>query len=193
MVPVYLAAVRPRTIESAAAVADGLRLHAFCTKKYLQEVVWPAIDRGLQSAGRSRSTLDVCGGGFAMTGPDEETVMKNREWVRYRVSFYASTPAYRPVMELHGWEDLADKLLHMTKTGQWKQMAAEITDEVLDEFCVSATYDEIPKAIAERFGGVSDTVELAFEDDTEADVAEDVISKVHAIDSGFEAPVDHYA
>ena len=87
MVPVYLAAVRPKMIESAASVADGLRLHGFCTKKYLKEVVWPAIDRGLESAGRSRSELDVCGGGFIMTGPDEETVMKNREWVRDRLAF----------------------------------------------------------------------------------------------------------
>jgi probable F420-dependent oxidoreductase len=193
MVPVYLAAVRPRTIESAAAVADGLRLHAFCTKKYLKEVVWPAIERGIASSGRSRSDLDVCGGGFVMTGPDEETVMKNREWVRYRIGFYGSTPAYRPVMEIHGWEDLADKLLHMTKTGKWKEMAAEIPDDVLDEFCVYTTYDKLPAAIEQRFGGVSDTIELAFEEDTDIDVAREVVSKVHAIESGFEAQADRYA
>ena len=193
MVPVYLAAVRPRTIESAAAIADGLRLHGFCTKKYLREVVWPAIERGLQSAGRSRGDLDVCGGGFIMTGPDEETVMKNREWVRYRVSFYGSTPAYRPVMELHGWEDLADKLLHMTKTGQWKKMAAEVPDDVLDEFCIYSTYDELPKAIEARFGGISDTVELGFENDTDVDVAQEVVSRVHGIPTGFQAPLDRYA
>ena len=193
MVPVYLAAVRPRTIESAAEVADGLRLHGFCTKKYLQEVVWPAIERGLQSAGRTRSDLDICGGGFIMTGPDEETVMKNREWVRYRVSFYASTPAYRPVMELHGWEDLADKLLRMTKTGQWKKMSAEVPDEVLDEFCIYTTYDKLPEAIEARFGGVSDTVEVGFEADTDLEVAEDVVSRVHAIATGFQASLDRYA
>ena len=193
MVPIYLAAVRPRTLESAATVADGLRLHGFCTKKYLQEVVWPAIERGLASAGRSRSDLDVCGGGFIMTGPDEETVMKNREWARYRVSFYASTPAYRPVMSMHGWDDLADKLLHMTKTGQWKKMAAEIPDEVLDEFCVSATYDALPAAVEARFGGYSDTVEIGFEADTDPALAQEVVSKVHAIPSGFEAPIDRYA
>ena len=193
MVPVYLAAVRPRTIESAAAVADGLRLHAFCTKKYLEEVVWPAIERGLQSAGRARGSLDVCGGGFVMTGPDEATVAKNREWVRYRVAFYGSTPAYRPVMELHGWDDLADKLLHMTKTGQWAKMATEIPDEVLDEFCIYATYGELPAAVEARFGGISDAIELAFENDTDLQVAAEVVSKIHSIKSGFEAPIDHYA
>ena len=193
MVPVYLAAVRPRTIESAASVADGLRLHGFCTKRYLNEVVWPAIERGIASSGRSRSDLDVCGGGFIMTGPDEETVMKNREWARYRVSFYGSTPGYRPVMSLHGWDDLADKLLHMTKTGQWKKMAAEVPDDVLDHFGVSATYDRLPAAIEERFGGISDTVEIAFEDDTDPDLAKEVLSQVRAITSGFEAPADRFA
>ena len=193
MVPVYLAAVRPRTLESAAAVADGLRLHGFCTGRYYQEVIGPAIERGLASAGRARSELDVCGGGFIMTGPDEATVMKNREWVRYRVAFYASTPAYRPVMSLHGWDDLADKLLQMTKTGQWQKMAAEIPDEVLDELCVYTTYDELPAAIEARFGGLSDTVELAFEDDTDPERAQDLLSKVRAIPSAFEAPANRYA
>lgn len=193
MVPVYLAAVRPRTLESAAAVADGLRLHGFCTARYFREVVGPAIERGLKSAERPRSELDVCGGGFIMTGPDEATVMKNREWVRYRVAFYGSTPAYRPVMSLHGWDDLADKLLQMTKTGQWQKMGAEIPDEVLDEFCVYATYDELPAAIEARFGGISDTVELMIENETDVEVAQDLLSRVRAIPSAFEAHADHYA
>ena len=193
MVPVYLAAVRPRTLESAAAIADGLRLHGFCTKKYFDEVVGPAIDRGLASNGRKRSELEVCGGGFIMTGPDEATVMRNREWVRYRIAFYGSTPAYRPVMSLHGWDDLADKLLHMTKTGQWKNMAAEIPDAVLDEFCVYTTYDELPKAIEERFGGISDTVELAIEADTDRDRAHDLLSRVRAIPSAFQSHEARYA
>ncbi len=193
MTPVYLAAVRPKMIESAASIADGLRLHGFCTKKYLQEVVMPAIDRGLSSTGRSRNELDVCGGGFIMTGPDDETVAKNREWVRYRVAFYGSTRTYEPVMALHGWNDLAAKLHQMSKTGQWKQMAAEVPDEVLDEFGIYATYDQLPKAIEARFGGISDTVELAFEADTDIDFAKDVLARVRRIDARFEEPHPHYA
>jgi len=192
MVPVYLAAVRPKMIESAASVADGLRLHGFCTKKYLKEVVWPAIDRGLKSAGRSRSELEVCGGGFIMTGPNEETVIKNREWVRYRLAFYGSTPAYLPVMSLHGWDDLAKKLNQMTRTGQWKQMAAEIPDDMLDEFGVYATYDQLPKAIEERFGGISDTVEVAIDDQTDVERARDVLAQLHRIESRFKAPANRF-
>ena len=128
-----------------------------------------------------------------MTGPDEETVMKNREWVRYRLAFYGSTPSYLPVMSLHGWDDLAAKLLNMSKTGQWKQMAAEIPDDMLDEFCVYAPYEQLPKAIEDRFGGISDTVEFNFEDDTDVDLAQDVVKRVHRIESRFEAPANHYA
>ncbi len=192
MTPVYLAAVRPKMIESAASIADGLRLHGFCTKKYLQEVVMPAIDRGLASSGRSRSEIDICGGGFIMTGPDEETVAKNREWVRYRVAFYGSTRTYEPVMALHGWNDLAARLHQMSKTGQWKQMAAEIPDEVLDEFGVYATYDELPKAIEARFGSVSDTIELGFEEDTDIDFARDILAGVRSIKASFRDPHAHY-
>jgi probable F420-dependent oxidoreductase len=193
MVPIYLAAVRPRMIESAAGVADGLRLHGFCTKKYLNEVVWPAIDRGLEASGRSRSELDVCGGGFIMTGPTEEAVAKNREWVRYRIAFYGSTRTYLPVMSLHGWDDLAAKLHQMSKTGQWQKMAAEIPDEVVDAFGVYATYEQLPEAIEARFCGVSDTVELGFDEGTDLDLAHDVLERVHRIESRFEAPANHYA
>ncbi len=193
MTPVYLAAVRPKMIESAASVADGLRLHGFCTKKYLHEVVMPAIDRGLESSGRSRSEVDICGGGFIMTGPDEETVAKNREWVRYRVAFYGSTRTYEPVMALHGWNDLAAKLHHMSKTGQWKKMAAEVPDEVLDEFGVYTTYDRLPEAIEARFGGISDTVEVGFEEDTDLDFGRDILARIRSIRAAFEAPHPQYA
>ena len=193
MVPVYLAAVRPKMIESAAGIADGLRLHFFCTKKYLQEVTGPAIERGLAASGRRRSELEVCGGGFIMTGPDEEAVMKKRDWVRYRVAFYGSTKAYLPVMSLHGWDDLAQKLYQMSRNGQWKEMAAEVPDDVIDEFGVFATYDELPKAIEARFGGISDTVEFSFPEDTDPAHAQSIIEQVHQIGSRFEAHADQYA
>ncbi len=118
--------------------------------------------------------------------------MKNRDWVRYRVAFYGSTPAYLPVMSLHGWDDLAQKLNQMSKTGQWKKMAAEVPDDVVDEFGVFATYDELPKAIEERFGGISDTVEFSFEGDTDPAQAKSIIERVHQIGSRFEAHANHY-
>ncbi|MBT8470207.1 MAG: LLM class flavin-dependent oxidoreductase, partial [Deltaproteobacteria bacterium] len=144
-------------------------------------------------SGRSRSELEVCGGGFVMTGPDEETVMKNRELVRYRVAFYGSTPAYLPVMSLHGWDDLAKKLNQMSRAGQWTKMAAEVPDDVVEEFGVFATYDALPQAIEARFGGISDTVEFSFETDADPAYAQSIIERVNEIGSCFEAHADHYA
>lgn len=192
MVPVYLAAVRPKMLEAASALADGLRLHGFCTRKYLSEVISPAIDRGLSSSGRARSALEVCGGGFVMTGPDEATVAKNREWARYRVAFYGSTPGYLPVMSLHGWDDLAAKLHGMSRKGQWKQMAAEVPDEVLHEFAVCATYDELPEAVEARFGGLSDRVEVGFEADTAPELAAEILSEIRGIESAFQGYEDRF-
>lgn len=193
MVPVYLAAVRPKMLEAASAIADGLRLHAFCTRRYLSEVVTPAIERGLQAAGRERSALEVCGGGFIMTGADEATVAKNREWARYRVAFYGSTPGYLPVMSLHGWDELAAKLHGMSRKGQWEQMAAEVPDEVLHEFAVCATHDELPKAIEARFAGLSDCVEIDFGPETRPERAAEILNEIRGIDSAFKAHEDRYA
>jgi hypothetical protein len=96
-------------------------------------------------------------------------------------------------MALHGWNDLAAKLHEMSKTGKWKQMAAEIPDEVLDEFGVYTTYDQLPEAIEARFGGISDTIELGFEDTTDLDFARDVTQRIQAIGSKFTGPRPHYA
>lgn len=185
-IPVYIAAVKPGMQESVASYADGVILHLFCTRKYLEEVTMPAIAAGLKSTGRERSQFEICGGGFIATGRDEAAVNKQREWCRYRIAFYGSTPGYRPVMSLHGWDDLSDKLLAMTRAGQWEQMAAEIPDNVLDHFCVAATWDNLPKAIEQRFGGVSDAVDFSL-DGAEPDHAQEILAKVRAIPHAFKA------
>jgi len=121
-IPVYTAAVRPAMIRTCARVADGVRLHPFCTRRYHLEVVAKEIEQGLAQAGRSRAAFEVCGGGFVITAADQAGLEKQREAVRYRVAFYGSTPSYRPVLELHGWGELAGRLHQLSRSGQWKQM-----------------------------------------------------------------------
>jgi hypothetical protein len=107
---------------------------------------------------RAREGFEIAGGGFIATGRDEAAVAKMVEWVRYRVAFYASTPAYWPVLEVHGLQELGRKLNVMSKAGQWDKMAAEISDDDVRLFAAIGTYQELARAIAERFGGVTDTV-----------------------------------
>ncbi|MFP6664666.1 MAG: TIGR03617 family F420-dependent LLM class oxidoreductase [Deltaproteobacteria bacterium] len=159
-IPVTIAAVRPAMLKLAGRVCDGVRLHGFATKKYVDEVAMPKVLEGLALAGRERSTFEVWGGGFLATGKDDAAVAKARESVRYRVAFYGSTRSYHPVLEIHGWEDLGMKLHAMSKEGQWKQMAAEIPDDVLEAFTVTGRYEELPAKFAARYGGITDSTTL---------------------------------
>lgn len=182
-VPIYTAAVRPGMIELAGEVADGVRLHGFMTRRYVEEVVVPALEKGLASRGRARSNFEVCGGGFVATGPDTETVDRLREVIRYRVAFYASTPAYAPVLALHGWQDLGERLRTMTLAGRWQEMAKEVPDDVLDAFCVSATWGELRPALEARFGGLSDAIELSVQEDQGARAVRELLDSLRGIET----------
>src|SRR5262249_22624216 len=118
-VPVYIAAVRPAMIRLAGRVCDGVRLHGFCTRRYLTEVALPSLEAGLARAGRDRRHFEVCGGGFVATGRDEAEVARAVETIRYRIAFYGSTRTYLPVLSLHGWDDLGAELHMLSKQGRW--------------------------------------------------------------------------
>jgi len=156
--PVTIAAVGPAMLKVAAEECDGVKLHGFCTRKYIEAAVMPRLADGLAKAGRKRENYEISGGGFLATGPDDATVARMFEWVRERVAFYGSTQAYWPVLALHGLEDLGHKLNAMTRQGKWAEMAKEVPDDVVHLFAAIGRYDQITKAIAERFGGLTDAV-----------------------------------
>lgn len=182
---ITLAAVGPAMMRVAAEEADGARLHGFCTAKYARETILPRIEAGLAASGRKRGNFEVSGGGFVATGPDDEAVARARETMRYRVGFYGSTPAYWPVLETHGLGDLGRKLNAMTKAGQWDRLAAEISDDVLELFCVSARHDGIAAGIEARFGGLSDVLSTGLNEDFPPDLLQD-LRRVRTPFEGFE-------
>jgi hypothetical protein len=137
-----------------AAVA-GLRGASPAARRYINQAVLRGR-RWLARSGRTREHFEISGGGFVATGPDDESVAKMVEWVRYRVAFYASTPAYWPVLTVHGLQELGAKLNVMSKAGQWDRMAAEVSDEVVRLFAAVGTHRDLAKEIEQRFGGVAD-------------------------------------
>jgi probable F420-dependent oxidoreductase len=139
--PVYLAAVRERMLGVAGEVADGVLLHAFLTADHLREVALPALERGLERAGRSRADLHVACGLFVAT-TDEEW-----ESARRRVAFYGSTPGYRPVLETHGLTALGEALHHRSRAGDWERMPALVEDDVLALFCVRSPGEAASRAV----------------------------------------------
>jgi probable F420-dependent oxidoreductase len=155
---ILLAAVGELMTEVAGEVGDGLLVHGFSTERYLREVSLPALENGAAKAGKTRADLTVSYPGFVVTGANDEDVERATKAVREQIAFYGSTPAYRPVLEAHGWGDVQDELNGLSKRGEWKAMGKVITDDILDAFAVRGTASELPGLVMDRFGPLVDRV-----------------------------------
>jgi len=153
-IPIYIAGVNTGLARLAGEVAQGFLAHPFHTPRYLREVILPAIEQGAAKSGRKRADLKVSTSAFVVTSPEEET------FVRAQIAFYASTPSYRPVMELHGWEETARQLSALAARGQWLDMAGLINDDILSECAVIAPAADLPAALMERYQGLVDRLGL---------------------------------
>jgi probable F420-dependent oxidoreductase len=153
---VTLAGVGPMMTQVAGETCDGFLCHAFTTEAYFREVTLPALEKGMAKVGRSREDFEVSGPGFVVTGTTEEEMDAAREGVKGQIAFYGSTPAYRGVLEQHGWGDLQTELNAMSKDGRWKEMGALIDDEILDAFAVIGEPEEIAPRWKARWGGLVD-------------------------------------
>ena len=127
---ILLAGVGEHMTEVAGEVGDGFLVHGFTTERYLREVSLPALERGAAKAGKTRADLTVSYPGFVVTGTDDESTEAADKAVRQQIAFYGSTPAYRPVLELHGWGDLQPELNTLSKRGEWVKMGELIDDDV---------------------------------------------------------------
>ncbi|HEY7711182.1 MAG TPA: TIGR03617 family F420-dependent LLM class oxidoreductase [Candidatus Entotheonella sp.] len=159
-VPIYIGGVNPYMCRMAGEVADGLLMHSLNSVTYIRTVVLPAIDQGLHKSGRSRSDFTLRGTVFPVLAETEEELELARAAVRQRIAFYASTRTYKAVLDAHGWGDLTDQLHGMASRGAWEAMGYEITDEMLDAFCVTSTPDELGVKLRERFDGLVDRLFL---------------------------------
>jgi probable F420-dependent oxidoreductase len=143
----------------AGEVADGLLVHGFTTVRYLRERTLPTLEEGLTLSGRSRSDVTVSLPGLVVSGRTEEEMARAAAAVKATIAFYGSTPAYRPVLELHGWEGLADEL-HALSVGRredkWTAMRDLVDDEVLATFAVVAAPPDVAAQVRGRYEGLVD-------------------------------------
>jgi probable F420-dependent oxidoreductase len=151
---VFLAAVGEHMTEVAGEVCDGLIPHTFSTERYMREVTIPAVERGRAKAGLTMEGFQVKGSSFLVTGFNEEQMAAADAGTRRQIAFYGSTPAYRGVLELHGWGDLQTELNTMSKQGRWVEMGTLIDDDMLDAFAVVAPPDQVAARMLERYGDV---------------------------------------
>jgi len=160
---VLVGAVGPGMTNVAVDVSDGLMTHSFVTEKSLREVNYAAILQRLAFNGKPRSAFEIQVPLFIVTGSDEEEYRRNMAWHRHRIGFYASTPAYRIQLDLHGWGDVHAETRKMTKEGRWDDLWKPITDEMLDTFTVLGEPKDIAPKIKKRFGDFVDTIQLNLE------------------------------
>lgn len=159
--PIYLAAVGPRMTALAGEVADGILCHPFSGRRYLEEVTLPALRQSALTAGREEAGVTISASLLVATGPDDDAISADIETARRRIGLYASTPAYKAVLETYGWGELHDEARGLTRQGRWGELPALIDDEVLATFVVVGTPGEIGAEVARRFGGLIDRVNLS--------------------------------
>jgi len=153
-IPIYVAGVNPGLAKLAGERCDGFHVHPFHSVRYLKEVMIPAIQEGAAKERRQREDVAVSVTAFAATTPEEIN------FARAQISFYASTPSYRPVMDLHGWSDAAERLSFHAAHGEWAEMPMLITDEMLSEFCALTDEDKLADELKKRYDGIADRLTL---------------------------------
>ncbi|HET7478523.1 MAG TPA: TIGR03617 family F420-dependent LLM class oxidoreductase [Rubrobacteraceae bacterium] len=159
-VPVYIAGVNTRLAHLAGEICDGFHVHPFHSPEYIRKTVQPAIADGAKEAGRDPGNVELATSVFVIAGRDDDDAAKQRESVRAQISFYASTPTYRTVLEAHGWEEVGERLGTMAREKKWREMPSLITDEMLTAFAVEAAPDEVGPALKERYEGLIERVAL---------------------------------
>jgi probable F420-dependent oxidoreductase len=158
---IWLAAVGPLMTQVTGEVADGLLAHGFTTARYLEEVTLPNLVAGAEAAGRDRDDLEVVLPVFVVTGTTEEQRSASEAMVRGQLAFYGSTPAYKGVLELHGWGELHEELHAASLADRWAEMPAMIPTEVLEAFAVVTDPDQVGAAVRARYAGLADRVSLS--------------------------------
>jgi len=159
---VFLAAVGERMTEVAGEVADGVITHGFSSARYVREVTLPALQRGLERAGRTRADIELTCPGFIAVADTDEKLAKARAALRQQVAFYGSTPAYVPVLEVHGWGDLQSELYDCSERGAWDDMARLVDDEMLDTLTIITRPELLAGEVRRRYGGLADRINVAW-------------------------------
>ncbi|GAA2828654.1 TIGR03617 family F420-dependent LLM class oxidoreductase [Kitasatospora sp. CM 4170] len=184
---ILLAGVGPLMVRTAGEVADGFLSHPFTSVAYLTEQVLPRLAeaRGRAEAEGAAWTdrpFEIAGSVLTATGRTEEELRANLAKVRERLAFYASTPAYRPVLAQHGWEDLQEELHRLSVRGRWEEMAALVDDRVFDTFAVAGTVEEVAREIHRRYAGLATRISVSLPEDADPALGLDVLAAVRDLD-----------
>src|SRR5215831_11242983 len=172
--PIALAGFGPAMIAVAGEVADGWIVHPLNSPAYVEAVGLPALERGLARTGRARRDVEIACQTIAMIGSTDAEIATARMKAKGQIAFYGSTPAYRVLLDHHGWGDLQPELNRMSKQGQWSEMIALVTDDMLDAIGVAGRPAEVGRRLRER-NAWADRTSLVLYNETEPEAVVDLV------------------
>lgn len=155
---IFLAAVGPHMVRVAAERADGWMVHPFTTPEHFRSVALPRLHRVMDESSRPHGQVEVMLPAFVATGQDDAELARSTAATKQQVGFYGSTPAYRDILDFHGWGDAHLELNALTKAGRWDELGSVIDDEMLATFAVVAEPDDVDAALEDRYGDVVDRI-----------------------------------
>ena len=175
---ISLAGFGPGMIRVAGEVADGWMVHPLHTTDYMKQVALPALEEGAVKGGRKSAEIEISAQVITMIGSNDEEIERARQGARLQMSFYSSTPAYKVMLDHHGWGDLQPELNRMSKEGKWAEMAGLLTDEMVDAIGVCGTPSEVGKRLRERNAFAQRTTMILY-NETEPEAVQDIVRDLH--------------
>lgn len=151
-IPIYIAGVNPRMVQTAAEIGEGLVGHPLYSRRYLQEVIHPNIAKGLATAGRSRRDFDLSS--YIITSISQDGRQARRE-AKHQIAFYATVKTYDIILDLHRWEVEKRKIREAFKTFDIERMADAVSDEMVEAIAIAGTPDECRQQL-QKFAGLVD-------------------------------------
>jgi probable F420-dependent oxidoreductase len=156
--PVFVAGVNPWMCRMIGEVADGIHVHPLHSLRYVDEVVRPNLEAGARRSGRDPGEIRIVCPLLTIVGDDEGTQAKWRERARLQLAFYGSTRTYARIFELHGWPGTSERLHELQAAGDFAGMTKTFTDEMVDAFTLTSTWDDLADGIVNRYSGIADRV-----------------------------------
>lgn len=180
-VPIFAAVAGPYMARLAGELCEGIRLHPLATFKYTREVLLPAVSVGAALTGRDLSGFELIGAPFMALGHTEEQVEQAKAEVKSQIAYYSTASAYHKILDFHGWEGLGPELQGLARAGKQAEMAACITDAMLEEWAIVSTYDRLADTIRAKCDGLFNTIVLVLlgEARKDHDMLREAVVKLH--------------
>ena len=157
-IPIFIAGVNANMCKIAGELCDGFHVHPLHTLEYLNKIVLPNLEKGLKKAGRNRPEIQISCNVFAAIGKNSQEIEEAKNFIKDTIAFYASTPTYRPVFELHGWAEQAKKLSEYARQGKWAEMRSVIDDEIFEAFAITGSILEAAYELKKKYKGIADRI-----------------------------------